>query len=172
MVSACVCSEQLVDGNQACFRQIGLFARELTRVAQGSRTSRRRMRSQLRLSISRAPDRDSARRCAAAAEPSQVFARLPEFSIELAAACHLFEQLRTANEQIPGVTAGVERLDQQLEQTRIHRQHLEKQTAQSVGFNETDELIKRCIRIGRRRRASCNKSGRSLRKIWRVRGAT
>ena len=56
-------------------------------------------------------------------------------------ACDFLEQLRLANEQIAGEPAPIKCLDHQLEQSWIGGQQFEKQAAQSVSFDETDELI-------------------------------
>ena len=67
--------------------------------------------------------------------------------IEIFVAGDFLEQLRTANQQIAGEPAGVESFDHQLEQSRVGGQQFKKQAAQTVSFDEANELIQDGIRV-------------------------
>ena len=74
--------------------------------------------------------------------------------IEHTAACNVFQQLRPANQQVSGITAGIEGFDEELEKFWIYHEQLEKHAAQSVGFDEPDELVQHHVSIGGSRQPS------------------
>ena len=74
--------------------------------------------------------------------------------VEHAPPGNVFQQLRPANQQISGITARIEGFDEELEQFWIHHEQLEKHAAQSVSFDEPDELVQRHVRIGGSRQPS------------------
>ncbi len=70
-------------------------------------------------------------------------------AIEHPAPGQLLEPLRTADQPAARRLTRVQSSDQQLKQTRVRRQQLEKQTAKSIRFHEAHKLSERRIRICR-----------------------
>src|SRR5205807_6640988 len=61
---------------------------------------------------------------------------------------NFFKQSWPANEQIATKSGGIQSFEKQFQQTRVGGQDFEKQSAQSVCFDEPDKLIQGHIRIG------------------------
>src|SRR5947209_19800260 len=68
--------------------------------------------------------------------------------IETFIASDFLEELGPANQQIRCESASIKSFDQQLKQCWIRREQFKEQSAQPVGFDETDELVQCGVGIG------------------------
>src|SRR6266480_5989956 len=89
-------------------------------------------------------------------------------TIERFIARYFLEKLRPPNQQIASELAGIESLDEQLQQPGMRNEQFEKQTAQTVGFDEANKLIERAIGISSLRQAVEQERTKITKKLTRA----
>src|SRR5436305_1099298 len=135
---------KLIDKNEARLGEIGLLREDRRQIGDAENVAQKNSQA-LGVAINADPI-ERCRRYSKRPEPLQVTGD-GELTVEHVAARDFFEQLRPTDEQIAGIPTGVECFDQQLEQPRMRDKQFEEHAAQSVGIDESDELIQSRVGI-------------------------